>query len=160
MRYFFIKTQIVLLFFLVNITTLLAQDTRVLTGNVVNEHGDKIPGVNVVEKGTNNGVVTDFNGSFSIKIHNASQLNFSFVGMQPQLKTVGDKNNMKVKLIEKQPEDKDIIVIDYKKKSASDKSSNNSSLKEVGAIKADKKRTAQQSILLDQDGYVFHTIQE
>ena len=41
---------------------------RVITGNVQDENSEPLIGATVVEKGTNNGVVTDLDGNYSIKI--------------------------------------------------------------------------------------------
>ena len=38
-----------------------------LSGVVLDETGQPMPGVNIVEKGTSNGVSTDFEGSFKIR---------------------------------------------------------------------------------------------
>ena len=38
---------------------------------VVNGNGDPLPGATVIEKGTNNGVSTDFDGNFSITVSNS-----------------------------------------------------------------------------------------
>ncbi len=46
--------------------------------------GLPLPGVNVIEKGTSNGVQTDFDGNFSIKPSGGKELVFSFVGMNTE----------------------------------------------------------------------------
>jgi len=49
------------------------------------DSGDPLPGVAVVEKGTNNGTVTNFEGKFDIKVSKATAiLVFSSMGMQTQ----------------------------------------------------------------------------
>ncbi|MBQ0149634.1 MAG: SusC/RagA family TonB-linked outer membrane protein [Bacteroidales bacterium] len=58
---------------------------RQITGTVYDEQSNTLPGVAVVEKGTTNGVVTDVDGKFSIKVKSASSvLQFSFMGMVTQ----------------------------------------------------------------------------
>ena len=68
-----------LLFFLLLVigSVIYAQD-RTITGVVVDENGEPMPGVSVVIKGTTNGTVTDLDGKFTI----GSILVFSFVGYQ------------------------------------------------------------------------------
>ncbi|MEP4949177.1 MAG: carboxypeptidase-like regulatory domain-containing protein, partial [Flavobacteriaceae bacterium] len=39
-----------------------------ITGTVVDDQNVPLPGANVLEKGTTNGVVTDFDGNFSISV--------------------------------------------------------------------------------------------
>ena len=53
-----------------------------IKGRVKDEHGDFIAGVSIVVKGTTNGVVSDIDGAFSIKIKSTDRLVFSFVGME------------------------------------------------------------------------------
>ncbi|MCG6188059.1 SusC/RagA family TonB-linked outer membrane protein [Maribellus maritimus] len=56
-----------------------------VTGTVKSDEGELLPGVSIVEKGTNNGVVTDLDGNYSISVPNEqATLIFSFVGMQTQ----------------------------------------------------------------------------
>ncbi len=78
------------LFVLVVVLTLLTGFSTIaqtLSGKVVSE-GDKqpMPGVAVVEKGTTNGVTTDFDGKFELKLKNPEEavLIFSFVGYAKQ----------------------------------------------------------------------------
>jgi hypothetical protein len=49
---------------------------------IVTDKSGPIPGANVVIKGTNVGTQTDFNGRYSIKIVNGTELVYSFVGME------------------------------------------------------------------------------
>ncbi len=51
-----------------------------ITGTVVDETGETVIGATVIEKGTNNGTVTDFDGTFTIKVNNGATLVFSYVG--------------------------------------------------------------------------------
>lgn len=41
---------------------------KTIKGTVVDETGEPIIGANVVEKGTTNGVITDFNGEFTLNV--------------------------------------------------------------------------------------------
>lgn len=54
--------------------------TKVYTGTVLDEAKLPMPGVNVLEKGTTNGVSTDFNGNFKITTNEKAVLVFSFIG--------------------------------------------------------------------------------
>lgn len=54
-----------------------------VSGRVVDETGEPIPGVSVVIKGTSQGVATDIDGRYSIKVPSAnSMLVYSFIGMK------------------------------------------------------------------------------
>ena len=67
---------------------------------VVSDASGPIPGANVLIKGTNTGVQTDFDGTYSIKAKTGDVLIFSFVGMTDASKTVGASNTMNVSLLD------------------------------------------------------------
>jgi iron complex outermembrane recepter protein len=67
-----------LLFLILNVTFLFAQ--KEVSGIVKDKSDNGLPGVNVVEKGTSNGVVTDVYGAYKIKVAEGASLTFSFVG--------------------------------------------------------------------------------
>lgn len=82
--------KIALLLFVLNSAFLFAQ--KEVSGVVKDKTGAPLPGVNIVEKGTSNGVSTDFEGSFRIKVKESATLVFSYVGFTTVEKTVsGDK---------------------------------------------------------------------
>ena len=74
---------------------------QTVTGKVISaEDKEALPGVNVIEKGTSNGTITDFDGNYSIKLKNpSSTLVYSMVGMMKQEKQVkaGDKADVALK---------------------------------------------------------------
>ncbi|UJH90738.1 carboxypeptidase-like regulatory domain-containing protein [Antarcticibacterium sp. 1MA-6-2] len=57
-----------------------SQDQIEVTGNVTGEDDLPLPGVTVMVKGTTNGVVTDFDGNYSINAPDNSTLVFTYVG--------------------------------------------------------------------------------
>lgn len=60
-------------------TTVFAQIVTV-TGTVVDNNGETLPGVSVIQKGTRNGVITDIDGKYKISIPSDAKLIFTFVG--------------------------------------------------------------------------------
>ncbi|MEN2412743.1 TonB-dependent receptor [Flavobacterium mesophilum] len=70
--------KLVLLLFLLNTAFLFAQ--KEISGVVKDKTGTPLPGVNIVEKGTSNGVSTDFEGGYKIKVKDGATLVFSYVG--------------------------------------------------------------------------------
>jgi iron complex outermembrane receptor protein len=70
--------KIALLLFLLSSAFLFAQ--KEVSGVVKDKSGAPLPGVNIVEKGTSNGVSTDFEGSYKIKVKEGATLIFSYVG--------------------------------------------------------------------------------
>lgn len=73
---------IVLALLLLNSTMAFAQSKA--NGLVTDKSGEPLIGVNVVEKGTSNGVITDFNGGFTLNVAQGKVLVFSYVGYKPQ----------------------------------------------------------------------------
>ncbi len=52
-----------------------------VTGKVTDKNGETMPGVNVVEKGTTNGTITDADGNYTLKVSGPNvTLQFSFIG--------------------------------------------------------------------------------
>ncbi|MBN1599171.1 MAG: carboxypeptidase-like regulatory domain-containing protein [Bacteroidales bacterium] len=53
----------------------------VVSGQIIDEDGSPLPGVNVVEKGTTNGAITDVNGNFQLTMKDtASSLQITYIG--------------------------------------------------------------------------------
>ena len=56
-----------------------------VSGTVMDDTaGIPIPGANVIEKGTTNGVMTDFNGEFSLEVAPDAVLEISYLGFSTQ----------------------------------------------------------------------------
>lgn len=56
------------------------QQAKQVKGKVVDANGEPIIGATVLEKGTTNGTVTDFDGNFTLSVANNAQLEISYVG--------------------------------------------------------------------------------
>ena len=90
----------------------MAQEITV-TGTV-SDYDGPIPGVNVVVKGTTNGVITDIDGKFSLNVPNANAtLQISFVGYITQEIVVNNQRNINVNLIEDSQALEEVVVIGY-----------------------------------------------
>jgi iron complex outermembrane receptor protein len=70
--------KITLLFLLLNVSFLFAQ--KEISGVVKDNAGSALPGVNIVEKGTNNGVSTNIDGAYRIKVKDGATIVFSYIG--------------------------------------------------------------------------------
>jgi len=66
------------LLLLLNVTFLFAQ--KEISGVVKDNLGNALPGVNIIEKGTRNGVSTDIEGSYKISVEEGATLVFSYIG--------------------------------------------------------------------------------
>ena len=60
-----------------------------ISGSVTDGNNNPIPGASVVVEGTNRGVVTDFDGNYSISASTGEQLTFSSLGFSSQTVTIG-----------------------------------------------------------------------
>jgi len=87
---------------------------KTVTGTVTDGNGLPLPGVNVIEKGTNNGTQTDFDGNYSIDVSsNDAVLVFSFVGMSPFEQIVGAENDIDVGMEQDAAALQEIVVVGY-----------------------------------------------
>ncbi|MBC9795004.1 SusC/RagA family TonB-linked outer membrane protein [Sinomicrobium weinanense] len=107
-----------LVFFSMFQVCIYAQQSGVtVTGKTTDsETGILIPGANVVEKGTMNGVSTDFDGNFSIQVSGPEAvLVISYVGYSNQEIPVGEKTYFEVRLKEERTELDDVVLVGYQK---------------------------------------------
>ncbi|WP_370862261.1 SusC/RagA family TonB-linked outer membrane protein [Parabacteroides faecis] len=73
------------------------QQTIDITGVVKDDVGEPVIGANILVKGTNNGVITDMEGRFSLKIPQANALLvISYIGYISQEIQVGDKRSLTI----------------------------------------------------------------
>ncbi|MBO4720054.1 MAG: TonB-dependent receptor [Prevotella sp.] len=86
------------------------QQTKQATGHVADSQGPLI-GATVMEKGTNNGTVTDFDGNFSLNVKPGATLVISYVGYQSIEVKAGD--NLHVNLKEDGHLVNEVVVIGY-----------------------------------------------
>jgi TonB-linked SusC/RagA family outer membrane protein len=97
---------LVLLFALVSQLALAQEKTA--SGVVTDVSGLPLPGVNVVIKGTNKGVQTDFDGNFKIQAKEGAVLVFSYTGMATVERTAG--SGMTIKLADDAVKLGDVVV--------------------------------------------------
>lgn len=96
--------------FLMNVSWAFAQLT--VTGNVQSTTGEPLIGVNVIEKGTTNGTVTDLDGNYTLRVAKGKTLVFSYIGFLSQEVVV---NNAKVNVTLKEDTETldEVVVIGY-----------------------------------------------
>jgi iron complex outermembrane receptor protein len=96
-----------------NVQYVLAQE-RTVSGNITDAtDGTGLPGVNVVEKGTTNGTVTDFDGNYRLTVSEGATLVFSFVGYETQEIAVGARTVLDVALNADVTELSEVVVVGY-----------------------------------------------
>lgn len=77
----------------------LAQE-KTVSGNVTDESGQPLPGVNVFVKGTSTGTQTDFDGNYAIGVSAGQTLVFSYVGLKTEERVVGSSNQINIQMAE------------------------------------------------------------
>ena len=89
-----------------------AQNT--VSGQVIDESGSGLPGVNILLKGTTVGTTTDANGEYSIEVPGAnSVLVYSFIGYEVQELTVGNRSSISITLVPSIESLAEVVVIGY-----------------------------------------------
>ena len=86
------------------------QQSRQASGRVADSQGPLI-GATVMEKGTNNGTVTDFNGNFTLSVKSGATLVISYVGYESQEVKAGE--NLHITLQEDGHIVNEVVVIGY-----------------------------------------------
>ena len=80
-----------------NEVSLVAQQTKTISGVVKDANGEPIIGANVVVKGTTNGNITDLDGRFTLNNVPANAvLQISYVGYATQEVAVGNKSSLEI----------------------------------------------------------------
>ncbi|MDR3251512.1 MAG: carboxypeptidase-like regulatory domain-containing protein, partial [Tannerella sp.] len=106
--------------FMVFLPSLLFAQTNMVSGTVT-ENGDGLPGVNILEKGTTNGAISDISGNFRIELtQSPSILVFSMVGMATQEKTVTSGDNINIVLSEDVWQLEQVVVTGYSSQKKAD----------------------------------------
>ena len=90
------QTKRFLLSFLTLMLCTIMYAQQEITGTVIDETGEGVIGATVMEKGTSNGTVTDFDGNFKLKVDAGKTLVISYIGYLTQ--ELPAQNGMKVAL--------------------------------------------------------------
>ena len=99
--------KLVIILFLGVFQIALAQNT--ISGTIRDANGP-LPGANVIEVGTNNGVSTDFDGNFEISVSDGASLEISYTGYFTQTIEVGNQSSFDI-LMEEDTEQLDEVVV-------------------------------------------------
>ena len=86
---------------------------KTISGNVSDQDGLPLPGVNVLLKGTSTGTQTDFDGNYSIQAAQGDVLVFSFIGLETKEYTVGAVNTINVTLGDDSASLDEVVVVAY-----------------------------------------------
>jgi len=92
-----------------------AAGQRSITGTVTHASDNQpIPGISVLEKGTQNGTITDAYGNYAIQVRpDATQLVFSFIGMKTVEEEIGNRNRIDVVMQDDAIGLEEVVAIGY-----------------------------------------------
>ncbi|HKZ37473.1 MAG TPA: TonB-dependent receptor, partial [Chryseolinea sp.] len=92
----------------------ITQENAILvTGKITDESGMPLPGVNVLEKGTTNGVSSDVDGGFSLNVQENATLIFSFIGYTTQEASVNNQTILNISMTPDIRSLSEVIVVGY-----------------------------------------------
>lgn len=86
---------------------------QTVTGVITDENGLPLPGASVLEEGTKNGMVTDFDGKYKLTVESSSAIIIvSFVGYKEK-KVVASQNVINIQLVPDATDLQEIVVVGY-----------------------------------------------
>ena len=117
-------------------TEMVQQQTVTVSGVVKDRKGEPIIGANIMEKGTTNGTITDFDGKYTLKVKNAkSILVVSYIGYQTQEIPVGNGGKKDITMQDDSELMDEVVVIGYGTQRKGDVTSAISSVKSESFVK-------------------------
>jgi TonB-linked SusC/RagA family outer membrane protein len=90
-----------------------AQNKVKVTGTVIDVNGESIIGASVLEKGTANGTITNFDGMYELDVTLNSKLIVSFVGYKTQELNIGKGGSFKITLLDDSKLIDEVVVVGY-----------------------------------------------
>ena len=89
------------------------QNNHQISGRITDSAGEPLIGVNISEKGTSNGTITDFDGKFTLNISPNSVLVVSYIGYKQQEIKVNNQTSFNITLHEDTETLDEVVVIGY-----------------------------------------------
>jgi TonB-linked SusC/RagA family outer membrane protein len=86
---------------------------RAISGVIKDARGESVIGVNIVEKGTSNGTVTDIDGNFKLNVRNNAMLQVSYIGYLTQEINTAGRTTFDIVLEEDTQALDEIVVVGY-----------------------------------------------
>ncbi|CAH8283561.1 TonB-linked SusC/RagA family outer membrane protein [Mariniflexile fucanivorans] len=100
--------------FIFMISVAVFSQNKTITGKITDGTGQPLAGANIIEKGTSNGALSDFDGNFSIKVAGQNSiLVVSYIGFVNQQIPVQGKNTINIILKEDLAALDEVVVIGY-----------------------------------------------
>ncbi len=90
------------------------QAKKTVTGKIVDANGEPLPGVTILEQGTMNGTISNFDGEYTLQVADENaMLVFSFIGMEEQVLPVKGASTINVLLKDESMTLDDVVVVGY-----------------------------------------------
>jgi len=86
---------------------------RQVSGTVIDDIGEPLIGVSVLQKNTTNGTVTNFNGEFEISVPENAVLLFSYIGYMSQEINVGNRTTLNITMGSDTQALDEVVVVGY-----------------------------------------------
>jgi len=107
---------------------------KTITGNISDQNGP-LPGANIIEQGTNNGVSSDFDGNYQITVEDdSSTIEVSYTGFISQNIQVGSQSSINIILEEDTQQLQEVVVTSLGFKVLRDEQGATSSVINTGAV--------------------------
>ncbi|MFT7156027.1 MAG: TonB-linked SusC/RagA family outer membrane protein [Parvicella sp.] len=84
-----------------------------ISGKITDETGEPLPGATVLEKGTSNGVTTNLDGNYKLRLPEDATITVSFVGYISQEIIVGAQSTIDVQMTEDAQQLDELVVVGY-----------------------------------------------
>ena len=89
------------------------QPLKTVEGKITDSSGEPLVGVTIEENGTKNGVISDMDGRFSIKVRPDAKLNVSYIGMSSETVSVRGKSYLEITMAEDSKLLDEVVVVGY-----------------------------------------------
>lgn len=87
---------------------------ELIEGTVMDKDGNPLPGANVIEKGTTNGVTADFDGNFTIEVADENAvLVISYIGFATQEVALAGRTTLNIQLLESAAGLDEVVIVGY-----------------------------------------------
>ncbi len=108
------KKNLLLLMLALLLPAFMYGQEQTVSGTVLDTYNMGVPGASIVEKGTTNGTITDFDGNYTLTVSNKNAtLVFSFIGYKTQEVPVAGKAKVDVILQENAEQLDEVVVTGY-----------------------------------------------
>ncbi|MDR2920704.1 MAG: TonB-dependent receptor [Tannerella sp.] len=96
-----------------NSVTSMNQQSKTITGTVVDENGEPIIGANVSVSGTTTGIITDIDGKFLLTVPEGAEIRVSYIGYLPMQFKVSNRSDYSITLREDAEMLDEVVVVGY-----------------------------------------------